>query len=564
MQTTSSSFNNRSQVSEPSSPYLYYFPVATIIMPKISSSNIQQKSNTSLIRPRSTESEKRESASSSDSSGANSINNRSIDFNCILDLREMFLKFVESQVNSTSTIYKLYFLDEFYDNVKGGVRKFESLEEMFGLCDKFLCNLVSEVESLKEFRNSLNVSLKFPYLQNIDALESKRSEIPLLDSHELTLKWFKTQSELASQFLQQQKETLALGNNEIKGEVTTSSSNESTAPQGNILENDFSFLKTLTSIFSRNLEDLFSYWQKHNKSIFKKWFTKNAQILPNYVIQIVQKNRKRFLQYHDTFKLTEEDLNVTTLIDSDFDFAHYLCEHTEDWKIAFDNMPSLIMYKSKESYTTIASMNLQKNITYLPYSIENVAKSVLTNNIGQNNGMFSDTKYQAYQELNPNDSTRKNSTVVQTGIWNGAKGVMVRNRYFEHIISTRAVMQDNEVVEIIHLFKTCSYISQASTDKKAPVKMIVFGCRKFQKDDVDRTRIVESRLFSMGGLLDNSFLANVLAAKPITTEFVGVLNNQLSENAKLGFPNPDPAEHVIWRTLVDYCRYHYNIDITKW
>ncbi|KAG2378428.1 hypothetical protein C9374_008067 [Naegleria lovaniensis] len=640
--STSSSPSSTNQ----SSPYLYYFPITSIILPPSQSSSTQpshygdgcyspvlsqttthskrwslklqayspQNSHNDLSSIHDNTNTATSSSSCSSSpvmislGGGNQNTTRSVIShaaheisttipNCILELREKFQTFLEQTTTTNNQapnaptskdayLNKLAFLDEFFSPSKNRIRRFESLDAIFATCDRFLKHLVKSSSS-SIVTNITND--RYPYLLAMDEIAKQSSTIPLLSSHEYCLQWFKDQATLASKYCKQEiakklkreasiddaaqhsseddsdneeddEEALV----EDEGKTSTEQDDSTQEEESLSMENyDDTGLKMLTLMFTNCLEDKFALFQKKNSKFIRKWFSKNIKELPNHVIDLLQKKRRKFLHYHHQFKLSEEDMNVKTLIDSDFEFASYLMDHTEDWKVLLDDVCDMVMYKSKESYSSIYGMKNQKIICTVPYSIENVLKTMLTNEMfGERNGMLVDMKFHAFQELDPNISSKKYSTVIQTSTMN--YGPLFKKRALENVISTRAVFCGNEVQEVIHLYKTCSFVSRQD-DSKAPVKVVVFGCRRYTKDDTNRTRIVDGRLMNMGGFFMNSdFVINTLGAKKMAEDWDEFLNIMLTEAANNNFKAPDPKEHYIWRTLCDYCRVHCKVDITKW
>ncbi|KAF0973770.1 hypothetical protein FDP41_007157 [Naegleria fowleri] len=603
-----------STATNSSSPYLYYFPVTAILMPSSSSQTHHRDDGcySPVLSPQTktvfmTIQRLRPPRASSSSpmmftlgggKSTNTQNNRSIAEiipPCIVELREKFQTFIEqtttasNQASNSSTskdayMFKLAFLDEFYSPSKNRIRKFENLDALFTSCDRFLKTL------LKSSSSSIVTNItndRYPFLLAMDEIAKQSSNIPLLCSHEYCLQWLKNQAILASKYCKQELAKKLKSSTEDVAQISPEddSDNEEddeeaiieqddgktcTVNESNDQEEDLTMdnyddtgLKMLTLMFMTCLEDKFSLFQKKNSKFMKKWFSKNVKEFPNHVIDLLQKKRRKFLHYHHNFKLSEEDMNVKTLIDSDFEFASYLMEHTEDWKVLLDDVCDMVMYKSKESYSSIYGMRNQKSICTVPYSIENVLKTLLTNEMfGERNGMLLDMKFHAFQELDPNISSKKYSTVIQTSVMN--YGALFKKRSLENVISTRAIFCGNQVQEVIHLYKTCSYVSKQD-DSKAPVKIVVFGCRRYTKDDTNRTRIVDCRLMNMGGFFMNSdFVVNTLGARRMAEEWYEFLNMMLTEAANNHFKAPDPKEHYIWRTLCDYCRVHCKVDITKW
>jgi len=288
----------------------------------------------------------------------------------------------------------------------------------------------------------------------------------------------------------------------------------------------------------------------------------NIKQLPNVVKELIQRKRKKFLQYREKYKFNEDDLNLKTVLDSDFDFVQHMCDHTEDWKVLHHD-PNITSYKSKENYTTIKDMKMQKHLTTVPYSIENVAKTLLVDrSLSEKSGMVVSSQFHHYQELNPNISSQKYSTVVHTCVMN--YGAIFKKRSLENVITSRASFCGGKVQEILQIYKTCTYVSKTD-DSKAPVKVVIIGGRLISRLDSNRTRVTDARLFNVGGAFMNSDLVVFgLASKKVMDDFSKMLKNSLREAELKGFPAPDPIKNNNWRALADYCRIHCGIDINKW
>ena len=260
--------------------------------------------------------------------------------------------------------------------------------------------------------------------------------------------------------------------------------------------------------------------------------------------------------------MNEEDLNLKTIVDSDFGFVEYLCDHTEDWKVLIGE-PRVVVYKSKENYSCIPNMKLQKSTIHLNYSIEKVAKAALNNEIeGQKQGMFESMEYHHYTPLDRNISSRKYSTVIQTCIMN--YGAIFKKRSLENVISTKARFFGDQLMEVTYLYKTCSYVNPKNEQADSPVKVVVFGGKQYIREDVNRTRVVDVRLFNIGGFMNHDLVVHKLAIKKVTQDFVDYYITKMKDAEKNGHTAPDPKEQHVWRTFSEYCQAHYDIDVNKW
>jgi len=523
---------------------------------------------------------------------------------CVMELRERFDVYLNgspgtgkmedvdgmSRTNYNKPLnHKLLFLDEFYDAQKQRMRKFHTLEELFSSCDRFLMMLIKMANVQVKWGETMKPS--YPYLTMIDEIVNTHSKsIPLLDNHEYLVSWLTQQSRLAIEYLEKQatqhdnedvsdlpikNEPFVSPSESLHSQLTDTISSSATSQSNTMYKDtvknncngmesyDYSGLKMLLFMYTNELEDHFSLFQKSNHKYFRKWLETNIKQLPNYVKDLIHKKRKNFLHFLDTTKFKEEDLNLKILLDSDFEFINHLCEHTEDWKVLNADSPQITAYKSKMNYSAVKEMKLQKYITTVDYSIEKCLKTLLTDDtFGEDNGLLMSTQYHHYQPLDPNLSSKKYSTVVQTSLLN--YGALFRKRSLENVISTRATFCGNELQEAIHLYKTCSYVSDKN-DSKSPLKIIIIGGRLFTKDDSNRTRIVETRMFNMGGSIMNSdFVVHSLASKKMIDDLASYLKSSMAQAETTGFQPPSTEKGNIWQTLVDYCRVNHNVDINQW
>ncbi|KAG2373251.1 hypothetical protein C9374_012354 [Naegleria lovaniensis] len=525
----------------------------------------------------------------------------------IEEIRNAFFDFL-GQVKISVTreyglamIQKMHFLDVFYDVKKQRVRTFDTLKQLFKSCESFLelvvRPLMDEGETgmnhfnNEQFSEKATVECPFPFLLNFKTSVEKeyKNLIPILSTHEYLVQWLREVCELALEMRRREEEEhlnkLPKETNEPPIEVTSdnhsilSSESLESIP---VLKNSTFMeqkeipnsqqqqhelptligLKRLLFMFEKELEDNFSYFQKQHQKYVKKWLELSVKDFPSYIIDILHKKRKQFLHYH-SFKMSEEDLNLKTIVDSDFDFVEFMCDHTEDWKVLIGEHPRVVVYKSKENYSCVPNMKLQKSIIHLNYSIEKVAKAALNNEIeGQKQGMFECMEYHHYTPLDRNVSSRKYSTVIQTCIMN--YGAIFKKRALENVISTKARFFGDQLMEVTYLYKTCSYVNPKNEQAGSPVKVVVFGGKQYIREDVNRTRVVDVRLFNIGGFMNHDLVVHKLAIKKVTEDFVDYYVSKMKDAEKNGHATPDPKEQHVWRTFSEYCQAHYDVDVNQW
>ncbi|EFC46691.1 predicted protein [Naegleria gruberi] len=520
---------------------------------------------------------------------------RSFTVPCVYELRDRFQRFLKETSTRRADDYliklhKLMFLDEFYDPTRNRRKRIENCETLFRMCDQYLTLI--HIQS----KNSLSFSLldTFPYLYNFEEMQKIQPDNSILKNHEYLVKWFRKQSENLKKYLAEKANQEVLNGGEstspVSPEESTHDLNESMASptlsgyinsptksipgieekqaeQSKLADYlDENELKMLTYMLSSELEDYFSLFQKSNVKYMKKWLEKNVKSLPNYIIDTISKKRKKYLHYHENYKLREEDLNMKTILDSDFEFIQYLAEHTEDWTIMNSDSPIIQSFKSKENYSKIPDMKMQKFISKINYSIENVLKTTLcnTDEIGEKDNMIECSEYHHYTEIDPSVSSRKYSSVIQTSIMN--YGSIFKKRSLENVISCRATFCGDEIQDAIHLYKTCSYVSNKNEDSKAPVKIVIVGGRIFSRIDSNRTKVIDVRMFNVGGMFFNSdFVVHKLSSKKMLDDTLEYLEKSMKKSEKEGFPMPQSDKHFIWKTFADYCKVHCKVNVElKW
>ena len=555
--------------------------------------------------------------------------------------------------NRETHIWKLLFLDDFYNVLNGKSRKFDDIEELFHRCDIFLSILIGDLgqfKCLEMFKNeqfsTFSTTFKYPHLESFDLViqeilttysNKKRNLSPpngisLLLAHEYLHKWLTELNSTCHEYLKLASQNQNLETQQLKTQPkhhhmvvesispifeeidpqeiqnphfdfvsitrksSSSSSNafdiasSSSADEDNcapadskqkeqfmkeiisqnqifdLKENEntlLTSLKLLNQMFYTELEDYFNYFQKTSSKFLKKWFDNNVRNLPLHCIDAIQKRKKRYTSYHESFRLTEEDMNLKTIVDADFDFVHYLCEHTEDWQLLdlFESDSSIQVYKSKENYSTISGMKLQKYITRVNQPIEVVARALLANEAhGDQYGLLVTGKYYDYREIDLNSSSNKYSTVIQSCTIDF--GSLFRKRCLENVISAKGTFTtNNELVEVTQLYKTCSYLNK--DEEEGARKVVMMGTRYLQKEDSNTTRIVDARMFHLGGIMNSNLIVHKLSVKKMVQFFSDYLNKCLESAKKNSYAAPDLKEHCVWRTFSDYCRMHYKIDVNK-
>ncbi|EFC46692.1 predicted protein [Naegleria gruberi] len=359
---------------------------------------------------------------------------RSFTVPCIVELRDRFQQYLKSTSGNSGDfllkLHKLMFLDEFYDPTRNRRKRIENCETLFRMCDQYLTLI--HIQS----KNSLSFSLldTFPYLYNFEEMQKIQPDNSILKNHEYLVKWFRKQSENLKKYLSEKasqeievssspEDNTGMFLSPSVSSTTLSFVNsptlsfpgsdvgqplEKTNPSSQLLLEylDENELKMLIYMLSSELEDYFSLFQKANPKFVKKWLEKNVKSLPNYIIDTISKKRKKYLHYHENYKLTEEDLNMKTILDSDFEFIQYLAEHTEDWKILMDSNPIIAGFKSKENYCKFTDMKMQKFVTTVNYSLENVLKTMFANieELGGSDNMIESSEYHHYTEIDPSIS----------------------------------------------------------------------------------------------------------------------------------------------------------------
>ena len=486
-------------------------------------------------------------------------------------LRERFELYLKKTLNrkenpmrGDALIQKLLFLDEFYDPIRHQVRRIESEHDLFDSCNRLIAMMVKPLGMV------FGDDGFYPYLLNIEAIEksSDLKRIPLLSQHQFTMTWLKEQRQLAVKYKEkeltkQQQQRLATQGDVSKDFDLATDEHTSDKVVTSIKEIPIQYegLKLLIFMMSEELEDLFSLFQKENTNHMKRWLEENIVKLPRYILELIQKKHKRYLHFHDTFRLTEEDFNVKTLLDADFNFVHYLCEYTEDWKLSYGDSPNnLKTFKSRENYSKLPDMKMLKIITHLDYSIEKCAKALLNGDVGDAAGQMMSTKYHAYQSLDLTHSTRKYSSVIQTSLFD--YGSMFRKRALENAVSSKAVFMDGKLAQFYHIFKTCSFVNY-KTDTKTPLKIITVGGRIFTRIDTNYTRVIDVKMFNVGGFMNSDLVIHSLGAKKISEDLFSFFTQKLKQDQERGFPTPDAKLDQVWRTFAEYCSAHCNTDVNQ-
>ncbi|KAL9645349.1 hypothetical protein ABK040_002548 [Willaertia magna] len=128
----------------------------------------------------------------------------------------------------------------------------------------------------------------------------------------------------------------------------TQQKNELTTLQNIFLQNE---IKILVTMFTTELQDLFTIFQEKNYKILNKLFEKGMKqnLLPLKAIQSINQ-KKNLFEIISHLKLNENDFTINKILDSHWNFLNLLCnEFTKDWYIT----------QNKEDKFFVTQNNLQ-------------------------------------------------------------------------------------------------------------------------------------------------------------------------------------------------------------
>ncbi|KAL9644766.1 hypothetical protein ABK040_012420 [Willaertia magna] len=464
-------------------------------------------------------------------------------YQSLMDLREKFelwLYSIRGQVTGNSIFQKLLFLDEFYDPSKERLRKILYFEDLFYSLEKFLQKLLKPTIGLI---NSTNDNL-YPYLMYLSNNNNKENINNILLKEHLYL-------------------------NDFIKEVQFLTNNMSLVNNNDISDKLINNLKRLIEMFSIELNDHFNIFQENQHKIITKWFTttftqNNNNLYPKYILENIQKRKKRIDFYLNKKQLNDDDFNIKNILDTDFEFINYLSEYTNGiWQLKSSlNKDFITTWKSDKNFTTIPNTRLQKSMGYVNFKIEDCCKAISHDDVYNSSQMtIEECSHHNYESINPNNSLRKYPTYIHTAIFDfGTK--IFRKRSLENCISVKAQFIGGQLQSFIQIYKTCCHVMKELTNDE-PLKIITFGAKIFYRVDKNRTFYQEVKMGNIKGFLNNNLILNLslnkLAKKMnknLQEIVLKMINNQMSK--------PLDESNFGWKAIVEYCKHYYKIDPNEW
>jgi len=461
----------------------------------------------------------------------------------VAELRGKFEHFLSSgdlKDLALVNLQKLQFLDEFFDNKKRRAKQYNTWRSVFDSCHHYLNNVLITTENTSIIQHATSQCL----LAQLDSIDTPKI-MPVLSNHQYMRMWFAKMHKQLLSFKSNSSEK------DIKENMASTSCYESSSNE----EFNDGQLVILVSMIYNQVRDFFFYFQNTERRYFKKWLKNNLTMLPRYLLEDLNAKNERNQRFKESLLYKEEDMSTTTILDTDFDFLMHLGEMTSDWKLL--NRSQVLgynFYGSKENYTSIPGTKTHKYICRYDYSIETMIKAFLGYDYFNDNDNFICGEYRNYNALDITKSSKKYSCVTRTVTVD--LGRFFAKRTQESVFTTRARFIAGELVEVIYLFKTCNI--DTSKDKAFSV-----GGMIFTKDDANKVRAVDIKMFNLGGILQTDFIINNIGTAVYVKQWGPVINNMIKYLEDHDYKAPNPDEKPLWRTFSEFCQAHCRVDVSK-
>ena len=433
------------------------------------------------------------------------------------DLRVQFLNFVDKLFPEDRVIYcqKLQFLDEFYDVKKRRARQFPNHHQLYHTCNNFIENMFKAKEGLM-----LSNRNQFSFLLQLEEIENEFADMmPLIVKHEHMRSWLRLKAEEA---------------NHMGGCQTTDSVDSALDVEDYGLEN-------LMAMIAMEIKDLLYYFQCKEEKYCHSWMTNNQSKLPNHIIDAIQTRK----EINDKFLYKEEEMTHPVILDKDFQFMQYLCEHNTNWKMSkLFNYSTHNVYKSQGHIFT--GSRQMKYVYRVDLSLENLVKGVMNKDL-ENDAAVLSCQFKDYSEIDVANSSKKYACV--RGSLTAEISKFLRLPTTNIVISTKAKYHNKELVEVILIYKSCE-----------KGQMPVFGGMLFRKEDKNKTSITNIFLVTWPSLLQSDIIVDRFAMKIMVKKMWESIKKAMEDGEKNGYPTPNAEQRPLWRSFSEYCMSHYGID----
>ncbi|EFC37899.1 predicted protein [Naegleria gruberi] len=447
-----------------------------------------------------------------------------------VDLRTKFEEYLYDNLpifDSEVICQKLQFLDIFCESMKIKGKPLYHIRDVFSLCNTYLYELIKGIEQDGSVIIHNN-SLEYSFLKQFSCVVSENEELlPVFSSHEYLKSWFS----------KKQKELL-----EWKVDETFQHTTE---------EYQDDQLGILITMFVNQMHGHFLYFQEKNSKYCKKWMQENITELPKHLFECLKSAAEKTQKYRDHLAYSHNDgFSIPKIIDADFEIIHHLSNlRSSSWKmLSISKLNEILSFSSTENFTSCPKGKIHKFVYYEPYNILQLTKAMLSYKYDRPSEFYKLGECQEYQKLDVNNSSKKYSTVVMPVSLQ--LNSILPKRQTTSIFATKAKFINTELVETTFLYKSCN------SDTKNPY--LTLGGFILQKDDTNRTRIIDSKMYHFGGILQTDFALSLFVAKS-RKELKPRVEWMMEKVREKGFVL-DEEKELVWRTFCEYCREYFKVD----